>query len=38
MKIDNWSVGMIIVELLLGQLPVCYPKTLASHIKVGWAS
>jgi serine/threonine protein kinase len=36
MKIDNWSVGMTIIELILGQLPVCYSKSLASSIKAGW--
>lgn len=36
MKIDNWSLGMTISELIFDNLPVCYSKSLKCTIKTGW--
>lgn len=38
MKIDNYEVGMTILEIILGYLPVSYCKSLIGVIKNGWAT
>lgn len=38
MRIDNWSLGMTVSEVILGALPVCYSKSLKSSIKEKWGT
>lgn len=35
-KIDNWSLGVIMSELVLGRLPFCYCKIFENEIVQNW--
>lgn len=38
LKIDNWSVGMVCSEILIGKLPLSYSRCYLENIKRGWNS
>lgn len=35
-KIDNWSIGVIIAEMIFGKLPFCFSKMYEKEIVKGW--
>ena len=38
LKIDNWSLGIVISEILNNRMPITYSRCLLNEIKKGWNS